>query len=135
VVGDQSRRGEFGCGLSFTIDGAVTTDECGPIDYLVVGPNRTLRIHSGDRLTFRLSGSWTFRQWTVGWASETDAEAYRGTRPDSFTEKAREDSASGSSITVAGPPVGEWSIELGWRGVRGADDLQGRSYYRVVVEP
>jgi hypothetical protein len=135
VVGDQSRRGEFGCGLTYTIDGGLTADDCGPVTYTILGPNRALTIHAGERLTFELPGSWTFSRWTVGWAPEADAEAYRGTTPDSFAEKARDDSSSASTITVDAPPAGEWSVRLGWAAERGADSIQASSFFRVVVEP
>jgi hypothetical protein len=135
VVGAQSRRGVFGCGVSYSINGSAANDDCGPVTYEIVGANRTLTMHAGERLTFKLPGSWTFSRWTVGWTPEEDAERYRGTTPDSFADHAHDDSASGSMITVGAPPVGEWSIRLVWSGERSADTIEAGSFFRVVVEP
>jgi hypothetical protein len=135
AVGDQSRRGEFGCGVTYEIDGSGGADACGPVQYQIVGANRTIRIRAGEMLTFRLPGSWTFVRWTVGWAPEADAEAYRGAQPDSFAVKAEDSTASGSTITVQAPPEGEWSVVLGWSGKDGSDTMNATSFYRVIVEP
>jgi hypothetical protein len=135
VVGDQSRRGEFGCGIAYEIDGSSGVDDCGPVPYEVVGANRTIRIQAGEKLTFTLPGPWAFVRWTVGWAPEADTEAYRGAQPDSFLVKAEDNTASGSTITVQAPPQGEWSVVLGWSGKDGPDTMDARSFYRVIVQP
>jgi hypothetical protein len=132
VSGDQRDAGDPLCG-SFDIDGYTASDGCG-IGFLWVGPEHTIRVSAGDRLRFEAPKGWHFEGWTIGWASQAEAERFRFERPDSFIAADEGTTADGRVLEVDAPPVGEWDVELSWSIARGGDEAQFPSYYRVLVE-
>jgi hypothetical protein len=131
VAGDRRDAGDRLCG-SYDIDGFAGGDDCG-IGFTWVGPEHGVHVHVGDKLRFELPKGWHFATWSVGWATESEAERFRFERPDSFVNAAKGKRTDGRAIDVTAPPAGEWDVELEWTAGRGADSASFPSFFRVIV--
>lgn len=132
--GDVAQVGVPGCGGGWQIDGVGGDDSCGP-SYQALGPEKILTLKAGSKLMFTVTDGWSFQNWSIGWATQAEAERFRGEQPDTFEIKDRDDAASGATITVDAPPVGDWSVLLYRTVTRGEDFVGFPDYYRIVVVP
>jgi hypothetical protein len=131
VSGNEHDAGDRLCG-GFDIDGFTAADSCG-IGFTWVGAEHAVHVRPGARLHFELPKGWHFTSWSVGWATQAEAERFRFERPDSFVDAAKGKTTDGRVLEVAAPPAGEWDVELDWMGGHGHDSASFPSFFRVIV--
>lgn len=134
VVGGRRQVGVNDCG-------GLSGETCGP-QLEAISADYTVRVPTGGLLRFELPDQRShFLIWSLSWVAQREAE--RAQTQNGYDEPVVPEPAwkvidegvlsEGAVLQSAAPPIGEWSVILGWTDDRDDEGDDMRSFFRVVV--
>jgi hypothetical protein len=135
----EQRLGIPGCGFEFGFGGQITGGtSCGdlviPVPPFALQAPVSISVPAGSGLTFTVPAGFRFESWTYAYVDYGTAALYRGAEPRSVVTAAHDEPTTADTVTVAGPPAGDWIVRFTFNATNGDIVVRGLpDHFRVVA--